>query len=92
MFEWVSTYLSLNVYIGLNGYTPRYLAEFLPIFIVVSPPKIGVEKSELLLKSLESLEPWSFCGEYVKTYCVFVYQAKSFGHVGDFSSLEQSIN
>ena len=59
MFEWVSTYLSLNVYIGfelVHRYTPRHLAEYLPI-IVMYHPKI-VEKSDLLLKSLESLEPW----------------------------------
>ena len=83
MFDWVSTYLSLNVYLHRFEWVhPKVL------LIVVYPPKIGVEKSELLLKSLESLEPWSFCGEYVKTYCVFVYHAKSFGHVGDVSSLE----
>ena len=83
ILEWVSTYLSLNVYIGLNGYTPRYLAEFLPI-IVVYPPKI-VEKSELLLKSLVTRVP--------RAMEFFVYHAQFlFGHVGNFGSLAKSIN
>lgn len=83
ILEWVSTYLSLNVYIGLNGYTPRYLAEFLPI-ILVYPPKI-VEKSELLLKSLVTRVP--------RAMEFFVYHAQFlFGHVGNFGSLAKSIN
>ena len=65
----------------VHRYTPRYLAEFLPI-IVMYPAKI-VEKSDFILKSLESLEPWRF----------FVYHAQFlFAHVGKFSSLEKSIN
>ena len=57
---WMGFYLSIVECVHrfelVHRYTPRHLAEYLPI-IVMYPPKI-VEKSDLLLKSLESLEPW----------------------------------